>query len=128
MSEVRPWEALEKVAKAIPEFCRENVVIIGSLAVGYAFFGKKDAMAVRTKDIDCLIRPFQVTVDKGQAITRKLLDAGWDPKQDGDFSRLDTVIPCQRISGGLGIINTKDIHKSPCGDVARSRGGDLAQF
>lgn len=87
MNEVRPWEALEKVAMAVPEFCRENVVIIGSLAAGYAFFGKEDIMAVRTKDIDCLLRPFDVAIDKGQAIARQLLHAGWHPKQDGDFSQ-----------------------------------------
>lgn len=87
MSDVRPWEALERIARAVPESCRPHIVIIGSLAAGYAFFGEDEQMAVRTKDIDCLLKPFQVAVEKGQAIARQLLDAHWQPKQDGDFSQ-----------------------------------------
>ncbi len=98
MSEVRPWEALERIAQAVPQSCRPHIVIIGSLAAGYAFFGEDDRMAVRTKDIDCLLKPFQLAVEKGQAIARQLLDAGWHPKQDGDFSRPgDSSTPDDRL-------------------------------
>lgn len=90
MSDVRPWEALERIANAVPESCRPHIVIIGSLAAGYAFFGENEQMDVRTKDIDCLLKPFEVAVEKGQAIARQLLDAGWHPKQDGDFSQPGT--------------------------------------
>lgn len=87
MSQVRPWEALERIARAVPESCRPHMVIVGSLAAGYAFFRESDQMAVRTKDVDCLLKPFQLAVEKGQTIARQLLDAGWQAKQDGDFSQ-----------------------------------------
>lgn len=90
MSDVRPWQALDRIAQAVPPSCRPHIVIIGSLAAGYAFFGEHEQMAVRTKDIDCLLKPFQVAVEKGQAIARQLLDAGWQPKRDGDFSKPGT--------------------------------------
>ncbi len=76
MSEVRPVDVLRQVAEAIPEECRENIVIIGSLAAAYAFFGKDDKLSVQTKDVDCMLRPFQLSVEKGKAITRRLKDVG----------------------------------------------------
>ena len=60
MSHVKPSEVLKQVADAVPEDCRENIVIIGSLAAAYAYFGDNDKMAVHTKDIDCLLKPFRV--------------------------------------------------------------------
>lgn len=85
MNQIKPSEVLKQVAEAVPESCRENIVIIGSLAAGYAFFGDKQDMAVRTKDIDCLLKPFQLAVERGQAIARELYDAGWEPKKGGSF-------------------------------------------
>ena len=34
-------------------------MVIGSLAAARAFFTDDDAMLVQTKDIDCMLRPFQ---------------------------------------------------------------------
>lgn len=53
MKEVRPLDVISRVAGAIPSECRENIVIIGSLAAAYAYFGDDQRMHVRTKDIDC---------------------------------------------------------------------------
>ena len=81
INQVRPWEVIQQVAEAVPAECRDNIVIIGSLAAAYAYFGNNDEMSVRTKDIDCMLKPFQLAVEKGQAISRQLLDAGWKPRQ-----------------------------------------------
>ena len=85
MSQIRPWEVLQQVDKAVPAECRGNIVIIGSLAAAYPYFGNNDKMAVRTKDIDCLLKPFQVASEKGQAIARQLLDAGWKRRRLGKY-------------------------------------------
>jgi hypothetical protein len=85
MSQVNPGEILKQVAKAVPEDCRDNIVIIGSLAAAYAYFGDDDKISVRTKDVDCMFKPFLVATEKGQAVTRKLLDAGWQPRLLGEY-------------------------------------------
>jgi len=90
MRGVSPREALDRIAKAVPESCRANIVVIGSLAAGYVYFGQDNQMAVRTKDIDCLLKPHRLAARKGQDIARQLLDAGWHPKRDGDFSEPGT--------------------------------------
>ena len=34
-NELTPAQVMEQVARAVPEACRSNVIIIGSLAAGY---------------------------------------------------------------------------------------------
>lgn len=103
MNEVKPVEVIGRVVGAIPSECRENIVIIGSLAAAYAYFGDNHLMAVRTKDIDCLIKPFAVAADKAQIISRQLLDAGWQrrmmgPHQDpGTRDTPDDQLPAIRL-------------------------------
>lgn len=84
MSQVKAREVLQQVANAVPMECRDNIVIIGSLAAAYAYFGDNDKMVVQTKDIDCLLKPFHIATEKGQAIARRLLDAGWHQRRLGD--------------------------------------------
>ena len=83
MSQVSPHKVLAAVAAAIPENCRRNVVIIGSLAVGYHFFRADESKAVRTKDVDCVLEPFHEAVGAGQNIARQLLDSGWQRRMQG---------------------------------------------
>lgn len=84
MSQLTPAKVLAEVAAAVPASCRENIVIIGSLAAGYHFFGSDPSKAVRTKDIDCVLEPFHAAVGAGQSIARQLLDAGWQRRALGD--------------------------------------------
>lgn len=87
MSEISPSKVLSEVAAAVPEVCRENIVVIGSLAAGYHFFGDDPTKAVRTKDVDCVLAPFQAAVGAGQSIARQLLDAGWKRRIEGDHQQ-----------------------------------------
>ena len=84
MNIVNPMEVLREVSASVPVDCRENIVIIGSLAAAYAYFGDNEQMAVRTKDVDCMLKPYREAVEKGEAITRRLLDDGWQPGRTGD--------------------------------------------
>lgn len=87
MSEVSPKAVLSQVAKAVPEACRENIVVIGSLAAGYHFFKDDPDKAVRTKDVDCVLAPLHAAVGAGQSIARQLLDAGWEHRREGDHQK-----------------------------------------
>ena len=77
MSNLTPFAVLKAVADAVPHSCHPNIVIIGSLAAGYHFFGKDASKAVRTKDIDCVLEPFHAAVGTGQNLAAQLLAAGW---------------------------------------------------
>jgi hypothetical protein len=83
MSNVSPSMILAKVAESVPHECLPNIIIIGSLAAGYHFFGKDKDLFVRTKDIDGLLRPRNRAVESGKAVAEKLLSSGWRPKEDG---------------------------------------------
>ncbi len=54
---ISPAKVLREIADAVPEACRDRIIIIGSLAVGYHYFGTQAEMVVRTKDADCLLSP-----------------------------------------------------------------------
>ncbi len=87
MSQISPSIVLAEVAAAVPNACQENIVVIGSLAAGYHFFKNDPSKAVRTKDVDCVLAPFQAAVDAGQKITRQLIDAGWQQQMTGDHQQ-----------------------------------------
>jgi Protein of unknown function (DUF3375) len=54
---VSPRAVLEQIASAIPTSCRENIIVIGSLAAGFRLFGNDPKLYVLTKDVDCLLSP-----------------------------------------------------------------------
>jgi hypothetical protein len=87
MSNVSPSLILAKVAQSIPHDCLSNIIIIGSLAAGYHFFGNEREMYVRTKDIDSVLRPRTTAVKSAEAVAEKLISAGWRHKPDGNHSQ-----------------------------------------
>ncbi len=74
---ILPSAVLDEIAKAVPDSCKDKLIVIGSLAVGYHFREQLDGMAVRTKDADCLLSPRVAAIDAGINITQELMDSGW---------------------------------------------------
>ena len=87
MHRVRPREVLERIARAIPEDCRQNIVIIGSLAAAYQLFGNDDRMLVRTKDVDCLLSPRLEAIRVGKEVVESLHAANWRPRDSDRWSK-----------------------------------------
>ena len=84
-NELTPAQVMEQVARAIPEACRANVIIIGSLAAGYHFFGNDRSKAIRTKDVDAMFSPHAMAAGAAREVTETLLAANWTVRQEGEF-------------------------------------------
>jgi hypothetical protein len=103
MTLLSPRDVMKQVAEAIPEDCRDDVIIIGSLAVAYHFFGSDPQSGVSTKDIDCMLSPNVRAVRNGKAVAERLFAAGWqlrkDPKWDkpGDAATPTMDLPFVRL-------------------------------
>ena len=87
MSLLSPATIIAQVSRAVPADCREHIIIIGSLAAGYHFFGHEAPRAIRTKDIDCVLEPREVALEKGTLVAEKLLAAGWTQKTTGKHAQ-----------------------------------------
>jgi hypothetical protein len=87
---VSPVQVLAQVAGAIPADVRPNITIIGSLAAAYSLFQDDRSLGVRTRDVDCVLSPNPVAVEKGRAVMEKLLAAGWRLKTEGPFGKPGT--------------------------------------
>lgn len=100
---VSPAKVIERLAAAVPEECRGNIVVIGSLAAGYRYFGHDENLLVQTKDVDCLLHPFVEAVEAGETITEVLMANGWKyaPTEEfptpGDDSTPDDALPVVRL-------------------------------
>lgn len=84
---ISPKEVLEEIAEAIPKDCKKHLIVIGSLAVGYHFFGNNKNMSVRTKDADCLLSPKIKAIPTGISITEKLINSGWKFSDSGEWRK-----------------------------------------
>jgi hypothetical protein len=86
MTPLSPEEVLKQIAEALPEGCREHVIIIGSLAAGYYYFSGDPERSIRTKDVDCMFSPHAKAVSAAGTVTEQLLKANWAPKAGGEWS------------------------------------------
>jgi hypothetical protein len=82
---------LEQVAQAIPESCRGNIIVVGSLAAGY-FFGDDSTVQMRTKDIDCVLSPRVAAISAGKLVADELLRNNWQPRREGEWGEAGTSL------------------------------------
>ena len=86
-SRVSPSEVLKEIMDAVPARCRENMILIGSLAAGYYYRAQLDEMYVRTKDADALLSPRLSAIDTAVTVTNILMENGWKIRQDDQWGK-----------------------------------------
>ena len=86
MTPLTPDAVMARISAALPGDCRQNVIIIGSLAAGYHFFSDDGQRSIRTKDVDCMFSPHAKAVVTAGQVTERLLKATWQPRQKGEWS------------------------------------------
>jgi len=80
-----PDSIMRQIAAAIPEAVRGDIIIVGSLAAGYHFFGRGPDEAVMTKDVDCLLSPNVRAVKNSKTVAERLLGEGWRLRKHDRF-------------------------------------------
>lgn len=80
MDDLSPARILRDVANSIPSEFHKLIVVVGSLAAGFHYFGNDEDREIRTKDIDCVVSPRVKAVAAGKEITEHLLKTGWEPR------------------------------------------------
>lgn len=106
MNPVRALDAeqlLRTVAAQVNRELRDNVVVIGSVAVAWAFRDVSQTTTVATKDIDLLLHPAVAAVATARSIGEGLLQAGWEPQYSegraaGTSSTADDDLPVLRVA------------------------------
>jgi hypothetical protein len=95
---ISPSTVLKRVAEAIPENFQHNLIIVGSLAAGYYFFGDDPKLQVRTKDVDCLLSPRIEALNAGGAVAERLFQEKWELRTEGDWGKAgDAQTPLDKL-------------------------------
>lgn len=95
---ISPSAILERIAGAIPHDFLENIIVVGSLAAGYHFFGDNQELQVRTKDVDCLLSPRIKAIPAGEAVANCLFAAQWELRTEGEWGAAgDASTPTDKL-------------------------------
>lgn len=103
MTPLSPATVMDEIATALPDHCRPNVIIVGSLAAGYHFFAGDGQRTIRTKDVDCMFSPYAKAVAAAGQVTERLLADAWRPRKEGgwgepgDANTPDDKLPMIRL-------------------------------
>ncbi len=93
-----PDAVMAQIAAALPVDCRQDVIVIGSLAAGYHFFAGDGQRSIRTKDVDCMFSPHARAVAAAGEVTERLLAAAWQPRTEGEWGKPgDSDTPDDRL-------------------------------
>lgn len=90
MRPMSPSKVIKEIADALPEECKANFIIVGSLAAAVRYFVADPDRALLSKDADGLIAPNAMAVGAAQRITNQLLAAGWQI-QPGPWGQAGTA-------------------------------------
>ncbi len=97
---MNPASVFREISSAVPPDCRRHIVVVGSLAAGYHFFGEDRSGLVHTRDVDCVLEPAESAAEAGQTIARWLLDARWQLRTKHEQTRpADETTPDQELPG-----------------------------
>lgn len=91
MSLVSPRAVLARVAHQLPEHCRGNIIVIGSLAAAYHLLAESGEGLVRTKEIDCMLVPRVEAVRAAKSVADALLASGWRRPTEGPHATPGTA-------------------------------------
>jgi len=93
-----PDAVMAQIAAALPADCRQDVIVIGSLAAGCHFFAGDGRRSIRTKDVDCMFSPHARAVAAAGEVTERLLTAAWQPRTEGEWGKPgDSDTPDDRL-------------------------------
>ena len=97
---MNPASVFREISSAVPPGCRRHIVVVGSLAAGYHFFGEDRSSLVHTRDVDCVLEPHGSAAAAGQRIARWLLDARWQLRTKHEQLRpVDEATPDRELPG-----------------------------
>ena len=95
-----PRAVLQRVSDALPPTVRERVIVVGSLAAGFHFFGEQGGMEVRTKDADCLLSPRSRGSGSRHRARRRIARGGLVLPSGGRIPRAGTIRDAGRQAAG----------------------------
>jgi len=103
MSSLPARGVMQQVAAAIPMECRGEIIVVGSLAAAYHFFGSDPNAVITTKDVDAMLSPNALALRNAKIVAESLFEAGWTLREDaqwgkaGDRSTPEEELPILRL-------------------------------